>query len=178
MMNSSKGSRLDQSLEKNIKKLDLQKQPERDLWKGIEHVLEQTSDRAGYIKEVHQVNQKRIFSNPKPLFAMVASLMILAVVGWMSFESGKSLLSENLVATLSEQHNVQKQSLLIRFKDQPATTDNWRQQIDELDEAAEAIKGALAEDPNNNALLKILKNVYEQQMTIIERVHEPRWNHI
>ena len=57
-------------------------------------------------------------------------------------------------------------------------TDNWQKQIDELDEAAIAIKKALAEEPNNPALLKMLKNVYQQQMMIIERVHEPRWKRV
>jgi hypothetical protein len=166
MMNNSNDNRLDEALEKRIEKMPLERQPERDLWKGIEQALDS------------ETNNKTFVRSAKPIFAVTASFLVLAVVGWMSFESGKSLQGESLVTAMSEQHNSQKQSLLIRFKDQPAMTDNWQQQIEELDEAAEAIKKALAQEPNNPALLKMLKNVYEQQMAIIERVHEPRWNRI
>ena len=174
--NEAKGTT--NSLENRINKLDLEKQPERDLWKGIEQAIEQTPEHSAHIKKAHSGNQTRSFNTSKPLLAMAASLIVVTFIGWMSFESGKTLQGENLVAALSEQHNAQKQSLLIRFKDQPAMTDNWQQQIDELDEAATAIKKALSEEPNNPALLKMLKNVYEQQMMIIERVHEPRWKRV
>lgn len=174
--NDAKGTT--NSLENRIKKLQLEKQPERDLWKGIEQAIQRKPVHSAHIKKAHSGNQTRFFNKPKPLLAVAASLIVLTFVGWMSFESGKALQGENLVAALSEQHNAQKQSLLIRFKDQPAMTDNWQQQIDELDEAAIAIKKALSEEPNNPALLKMLKNVYEQQMMIIERVHEPRWKRV
>jgi len=190
MMNSDKEKYIDEGLQKNDAKgfknslenrvngLDLEKQPERDLWKGIEQALQRTSVDSAHINKVHSSKQTHIFNKPKPLLAMAASLVVVTFIGWMSFESGKTRQGENLVAALSEQHNAQKQSLLIRFKDQPAMTDNWQQQIDELDEAATAIKKALSEEPNNPALLKMLKNVYEQQMMIIERVHEPRWKRV
>jgi hypothetical protein len=177
MMNNSNDNRLDEALEKQFEQMALDKQPERDLWKGIEQALELDAKQR-LSSEESQQESKQLFRSPKPMFAMAASFLVLVVVGWMSFESGKSLQGESLVAAMSEQHNLQKQSLLIRFKDQPATTDNWQQQIEELDEAAQAIKKALAQEPNNPALLKMLKNVYEQQMAIIERVHEPRWNRI
>lgn len=166
--NDAKG--ITNSLENRLNKLRLEKQPERDLWKGIAQAIERTP--------AHSSNKTRYFNKPKPLLAMAASLIVVTFVGWMSFESGKALQGENLVAALSQQHNAQKQSLLIQLKDQPAVTDNWQQQIDELDEAAIAIKKALSEEPNNPALLKMLKNVYEQQMMIIERVHEPRWKRV
>jgi len=153
-------------LQKQIEQLALEKQPERDLWKGIEQALEQTK---------HTDSDMR---SRKPILAMAASFMLVAIVGWMSFESGKSLQGESLVAALAEQHDANKKALLLRVKDQQAATNNWQQQIDELDEAAQAIKKALQEEPNNPALLKMLKNVYEQQMAIIERVHEPRWNRV
>ncbi|MFQ3250429.1 MAG: hypothetical protein ACI9O6_002267 [Glaciecola sp.] len=177
MMNKSNDNRLDEALEKRIEQMALDKQPERDLWKGIEQAIELDAKKSASAEKSH-TEGKHLFRSPKPMFAMAASFLVLVVVGWMSFESGKNLQGENLVAAMSEQHNLQKQSLLIRFKDQPASTDNWQQQIEELDEAAQAIKKALAQEPNNPALLKMLKNVYEQQMAIIERVHEPRWERI
>lgn len=180
-MSSSENNRLQSTssddLQKAIDQLTLEKQPDRDLWKGIEKALAHDPEQSDTINKVNHTSVAT-FTKPKPMLAMAASVALLFFVGWMSFESGKSLQGESLVAAMSEQHSSQKQSLLIRFKDLPASTDNWQQQIDELDVAAEAIKKALAEEPNNPALLRMLKNVYEQQMAIIERVHEPRWDRV
>jgi hypothetical protein len=177
MMNNIHENRLDNALDKRIKELTLDKMPERDLWKGIEQAIE-FDERHHKSSDSAKTGEKHLFLAPKPMLALAASFLVLVAVGWTSFESGKSLQGASLVAAMTEQHNMQKQSLLIKFKDQPAITDNWQQQIEELDEAAQAIKKALAEEPNNPALLRMLKNVYEQQMAIIERVHEPRWNPI
>lgn len=160
-------SKNQQTLSNMIDEQQRDKQPERDLWPGIEQALVRES-----------VTQVKAKSAIKPSFAIAASVLIAVFVGWFGFESGKSIQGEALVAALSEQHQSQKQSLLIRYKDSPATTSNWQEQLDELDKAATAIKAALNEDPNNAALLKMLKHVYEQQMQIIERVHQPAWNQI
>lgn len=192
-MSSMQGDRPDKTFEsalaQDIERLALAKQPEKDLWKGIEQALTldaiqptgrdlMDSHNARQLNGVKQLQSSNRFLGNKAMLAMAASFLVVVFVGWMSFESGKSLQGEYLVAALSEQHQVQKQSLLVRFKDQPASTNNWQEQIGELDEAAEAIKKALAQEPNNPALLKMLKNVYLQQMSIIERVHEPRWESV
>ena len=44
--------------------------------------------------------------------------------------------------------------------------------------AADAIKAALENDPNNMALLRMLQSVYQQQIDLIERVHAPKWQQI
>ena len=163
---------IEQRINEGIKHINPEKQPERDLWRGIEQAI-QNSD-----KGIRFTGGNRQYTGMKPMLAMAASVMLVAIISWTSFESGKSIQGDALVAAMSEQHNSQKQSLLISFKDQPAATNNWQQQIDELDEAAAAIKKALEEEPNNSALLRMLKNVYEQQMAIIERVHEPSWSRI
>ena len=65
--------------------------------------------------------------------------------------------------------------MLVRFQEQPALTHNWQEQLTELDEAADAIKAALENEPNNMALLKMLQSVHQQQINLIERVHSPKW---
>jgi hypothetical protein len=60
----------------------------------------------------------------------------------------------------------------------PTSTDNWQQQLKDLDEAEKAIKEALQDSPNNPALLGMLKHVYQQELAIIERVHAPTWQAI
>ena len=72
----------------------------------------------------------------------------------------------------------QKQALLVHFAGQPALTNNWQEQVAELDKAELAIKAALKNEPNNMALLKLLQNVYQQQISLIERVHSPKWSQI
>jgi hypothetical protein len=67
---------------------------------------------------------------------------------------------------------------LIRFQDQPALTQNWQDQLTELDDAAVAIKMALRNESNNMALLKTLRYVHQQQINLIERVHSSKWIHI
>ena len=79
---------------------------------------------------------------------------------------------------LSSQHQTQRDQLLVSLEGQPALTENWQEQLQELDDAAAAIKAALAQDPNNAALLKMLQNVYQQQISLIERVHSPKWRQI
>lgn len=149
-----------QSLEKN-------KLPERDLWTGIElglatenkHVIPMGKSQKGYL--------------------LAASILLVAMLGWMASDINHSAINgEELVARLSTQHQQQKNALLVYFKDQPALTDNWQQQLAELDEAELAVKAALAQEPDNMALLKLLQNVYQQQISLIERVHSPKWSQI
>ena len=66
----------------------------------------------------------------------------------------------------------------MQFEGKNALTNNWQQQLAELDSAAEAIKKALLNEPDNMALLKMLQSVHQQQINLIERVHSPKWSQI
>ena len=167
-MSSSSQQKLDEMVKKGSRELT----PERELWTGIEQAINQSENLISE-SDLGKAN-KALWQ--KSTFAIAASVFVAITVGLFAYETGKTVQGDALIAALTEQHQNQKQSLLIRFKDRPAATNNWQQQLDELDEAAAAIKKALAEEPNNPALLKMLKNVYEQQMAIIDRVHEPTWN--
>ena len=157
---SNNQQKLDDLIQKHQQASRFGMLPERDLWPGIEQA----------ILPVKSSNNK--------YFAVAASLMLAVFIGYFSFESGKAAQGDALVAALSEQHQSQKQSLLVQYQDSPALTSNWNEQLDELDDAAAAIKAALKEDPNNPALIKMLRHVYSQQMQIIERVHKPTWSQI
>lgn len=156
----------EQQLQRNLSGLPDDVQPERDLWPGIEHALGQTPENS---------TQKRATG----YWGMAAVVATIGLMGWL----GLSQLpvtsdAEQLAQVLSQQHQQQKQALLASFDGQPALTDNWQQQVDELDGAAAAIKQALKEDPNNPALLRMLQQVYQQQIDLIERVHAPTWQKI
>lgn len=171
-----KVNNFDQKLAEQIGNLEQERLPERDLWRGIELGIEQPHENTAD-------KEKRSF--PK-VVAMAASLGLIVSLSWVGLNQSPStdmneLLAQQgqqLVEALSDQHQAQKNALLVEFSDTPAATENWQQQLTELDEAAVAIKTALQEDPNNKALLRMLQSVYHQQIELIERVHAPRWREI
>ncbi|WP_026376672.1 hypothetical protein [Aestuariibacter salexigens] len=162
----------EQQLAEHIDALSRSQQPQRDLWPGIEHALANNGAQA----------QQQGHSGHKTqggLYAIAASIAVAAFVGWFSLQQPASdEAGEQLVQALSQQHEQQLNALMVSFQDQPALTENWQQQLKELDEAAVAIKAALEQDPDNVALLQMLQNVYQQQITLIERVHSPKWRQI
>lgn len=165
----------DKALQQKIDALPKEQQPERDLWNGIAIGIERQSDD-------NTTNSR--FSQRWP--ALAASVAIVACLSWFGIQyQGAGQQSETarldatqLISALSDQHQAQKQALLVSYADQPALTQNWQQQLEELDDAANAIKAALVQDPNNTALFRMLQNVYQQQIDLIERVHAPKWQQI
>lgn len=170
--------KFDTALAEKIEGLSKQVQPERDLWPGIDIAISQQAQQAGGAAAA-QGNTVVVQKSHKGLYAIAASILLVGVLSWSTFSpqlSGPDSLE--LVEVLSNQHQQQKDALLVSFKDQPALTENWQEQLQELDEAAGAIKAALAQEPDNVALLKMLQNVHQQQITLIERVHSPKWRQI
>lgn len=159
------------SIESHIEQLNKEKLPERDLWKGIEYSI---SDENIVKEHSSQANRAK----RTPVFAMAASVLVAMLIGYFSFQTGRLESGQDLVMQMSQQHDQHKDALLTSLDGQPATTQNWQQQLDELDQAALAIKKALANEPNNPALLKMLQKVYQQQIMLIERVHAPAWQQI
>ncbi|MFT4653078.1 MAG: hypothetical protein ACJA0G_001238 [Kangiellaceae bacterium] len=169
------------SIEEHITALNKKKNPERDLWQGIEFGLQQNTitnvvTQSRKNKGSKQAGLKGV--STRPAFAIAASLVMALLVGYFSFQTGRVESGQALIMQMSEQHSVQKDALLTSLQGQPTTTQNWQQQLAELDEAAVAIKKALENEPNNAALLKMLQRVYEQQIALIERVHAPAWQQI
>ncbi|WP_100643584.1 hypothetical protein [Alteromonas facilis] len=171
-------SKQHQQLQQAINDLPREKMPERDLWQGIELGIERQD--AQHQQEVRPSGSNRW------QYSVAASVAFVAVLGWLAFAQLKSPDVEGpaqptaaeLAAVLANDYDTQKQSLLVSVQDQPALTENWQEQLEELEDAAAAIKAALKQDPNNTALLKMLQNVYQQQIGLIERVHSPKWRQI
>lgn len=155
----------EQHLQQQLEALPEQQQPEKDLWRGIELAI----------------NQSQPYTNSarKRWYAMAASLLVVGFAGWLSWQMPQQAAdAESLATLLSSQHQQQKQALLVSFKGQQALTNNWQEQLLELDDAAEAIKKALQQEPDNPVLLKMLQQVYQQQIDLIETVHAPKWQQI
>lgn len=163
----------EQPLDRLIKQLPRNGTPSRDLWPGIEHAIE--------------ANDCQRNSQPRraPRLLAIAAMVVVAVLYELTHYTynpgggaSQTLNGDALVAVLSQQHEAQLTSLLAAVHDTPAVTSDWTQQLDELHDAAQAIKAALANDPDNRTLLRMLQNVYQQQLTLVERVHAPQWQRI
>jgi hypothetical protein len=155
------------ALVSKLAELNKVQQPDRDLWPGIELAL------------LCESSEPLMVVSGKKMYAIAATVAIFGLIGWLSVNQYPvSLTGDELVASLSAQHLDQKNALLIRFQDQPALTQNWQEQLTELDYAAVAIKMALRNESNNMALLKMLRHVHQQQINLIERVHSSKWIHI
>ncbi|MDY6927265.1 MAG: hypothetical protein SWN10_09230 [Pseudomonadota bacterium] len=155
------------NLKRQLDKLPEDIKPSRDLWLGIELAI------------THDAPAQPARSR-WPL-AAAAGLVLPAVLVWL-FMSGSQppvgSTNPTVVAQMSKQFESQKASLLVAYRDQNAVADNWQGQLAELESAADAIKAALKNDPNNMALLRMLQSVYQQQIDLIERVHAPKWQQI
>lgn len=154
----------EQKLRQWLRELPDECQPERDLWPGIEHALN---------------SRQRASTSGARYAALAASVLLAAMLGWLSlYQWQESDQEPQLAALLTDQHRQQKNHLLAVYQDHLSLTDNWQQQLEELDQAASAIRQALEDDPRNMALLKMLRQVHQQQIDLIERVHAPGWQQI
>ncbi|MCQ8882932.1 hypothetical protein NQS96_14230 [Pseudoalteromonas shioyasakiensis] len=138
--------------------------PDKDLWPGIERAIA-TGQTQQADKPTHGWNK----------LAAVAACCIAALLTVQLFVGqGES----NSMMAMSDYFTKQKQGLLVQYQNQPALTDNWQQQLKELEEAESAIKQALENEPENPALLQMLSQVYQQQLDLINKVHAPKWQTI
>jgi hypothetical protein len=160
----------EKELQQQIEQLPRQMKPSRDLWAGIDHAIEQ------------QQGTKR-FSLPK-LTAVAAGFSMLGLTAWLTlngnFSPALQAPGEGLqyVTVMTETFEKQKQSLLTKYEDQKPSADNWRSQLNELNDAATAIKKVLDQDPTNAQLIKMLQQTYQQQLDLIKAVNKSPWQTI
>ncbi|MCP4282553.1 MAG: hypothetical protein GY776_21470 [Alteromonas sp.] len=164
-------SNFDDKLAQHISEISKEKQPERDLWRGIE---------LGITSQQDDASSSRVTS--KQWMAIAASVCLVTVLWFAAPFAFKA--DENrsdgyaLIDAMSMQQQQQVNSLLASYESTTALTEDWQEQLKELDDAADVIKAALKDDPDNSALIKMLHHVYQQQIALIERVHAPKWQQI
>ena len=152
----------DTFLAESINNTDSDITPQKDLWPGIEKALAQA---------------------PKPqaksvLWPKLAGVAACSVAALLSVQLLFSDAEPATSVAMSDFFTQQKQTLLVQYQNQPALTDNWQQQLAELEDAERAIKQALENEPQSPALLKMLAQVYQQQLDLINKVHAPKWQQI
>ena len=169
-------------LKQKLNDLPSEMQPQRELWQGIDIAL------TGQQSTVHQASSANKTENLlssiadwfafKPM-ALAASVTLVALLSWKQISLVDSTGQVPFLANeMMRQHEEQKLVLLTSLADTPELTSNWESQLSELEEAANAIKKALQNDPENIALLKMLQQVHQQQLQLIEAVHAPTWQAI
>lgn len=156
-------SRLDEA----IKKVAKTKQPERDLWPGIELALTRGQATLATNK-----------SSFKPLYAVAASVALVLIVSVGSFYSGQKSQTQIIAEQMSADYLAKREALLVAYGNNTVTVNDLEKQLADLDDAADAIRKAITEDPNNPVLLQMLKRVYAQQIELIEKVHAPQWQQL
>jgi hypothetical protein len=137
-------------------------QPQRELWLGIEKAINHPTTKVDKVSYW-------------PKMSGVAACLFAGLLSWnfMSVQSEKTPL-----ASINSYFEQQKQTLLIEYSAQPALTKDWQSQLNELEQAELAIKQALKNEPDNAALLTMLAQIYQQQLDLINKVHQPRWQQI
>lgn len=148
----------------NALEQESQAQPQRDLWPGIERAINQPAA----IEPTPRSNHWQKLSG-------IAACTIAGLLAWQVVMNQPQ---QDSLANISAFFEQQKQSLLVQYQSQPALTSDWQVQLQELEDAEQAIKLSLKQDPENAALLKMLAQVYQQQLDLINKVHEPQWQQI
>ncbi len=153
----------EQFLTQSLNETESELTPEKDLWPGIERAI---------AKPKNEIKAKNSGWNK------LAAIAACTVAALLTVQLLVKTPQNNSVVAMSDFFTKQKQSLLVQYQDSPAVTDNWQQQLRELEQAESAIKQALENEPNNSALLSMLAQVYQQQLDLINKVHAPKWQSI
>jgi hypothetical protein len=194
-------SNTDKQLLQHLSELKKEMQPERDLWRGIELGITRHDESAVNSAVTNESGNNQAGATGKGVWAVAAAFAVVCSMLWFLTPIGNPsalqptdnhLLANEKAPTsndgsvnnyaLVEAQGVQQRKyikgLLASYETTPALTENWQQQLNELDMAADAIKKALKEDPDNSALIRMLHHVYQQQIALVERVHAPKWQQI
>ncbi|MCF2859665.1 tetratricopeptide repeat protein [Pseudoalteromonas sp. SMS1] len=143
--------------------------PQKPLWSGVEKAIN-----SEFQSQTDLANPSINGSRWRQLSAIAAS----TIIGMCAVYFSMQLPEQSPVVQMSTYFEQQKQTLLVQYSTQPALTTDWQVQLQELEQAEQAIKQALESDPDNAALLQMLAQVYQQQLDLINRVHQPRWQQI
>ena len=157
---------LDKMLEDAVAQIPTEIEPKKELWSGIENAIERSPG--------HSHKKSAIWQQVTAL----AACMCLGLLSYqVFFDSNKSQYEAGLSA-MTQTFKEEKQALLVKYSDQKALADNWQVQLAELEKAEKAIKLALENEPENATLLRMLSQVYQQQLDLINKVHKPSWQRI
>ena len=186
-MNSTQvDNKVEQLLQQQIELLPKEIKPNRDLWVGIDHAIENG-------QQAKDKNRLQRFAG------VAAGVVIFGWLSWLTMNIGNTSIepvidngdgaseviisrqndqSLDFIEAMSQSYNEQKQALLVQYDGKESMVVDWHKQLDELDSAADAIKKALESDPSNAQLIKMLQQTYQQQLDLIKMVNRSPWQQI
>ncbi|NTS77211.1 hypothetical protein HR060_10080 [Catenovulum sp. SM1970] len=167
-MNNSTDPNFEKALQTSLNSMPETMVPKRDLWRGIDQAITKKQQDS----EVH-----------KPIWNVLGAVgtavaLALFVVSYFSSWSEHQLGVTEPVKLMANNFAKDKKALLASFGSQPIVVSNLEQQLSELAEAELSVTEALEKDPNNPALIRMLANIYKQQLVLIQKAHQNPINQI
>lgn len=167
----------EQELQAQINELPSEMTPQRDLWSGIERAIVNK----GQDKHPHRISAPLLANKMKIPLAWAASVVAAVLLTWVNLAPEQSqLASLNLVASMQQDFELQKKTMLVSFG-QPEIAKlplAMQTQLNQLAAARASIEKALVDDPNNTDLLSLLRWTQEQELDLIEQLYSPQWQSI
>lgn len=154
-----------QSIEQQAQQLPEELSPKRDLWPGIEQALNQA--------------QQETKTTAWPAWQKVAAVFapVVLVFGLWNNSSSQAGNLEWLTPVAAS-FELQKQTLLQQVSGRTPLIDDYQASMAELEQAEQALKKALQSQPEDPALMKMLNQVYQQQLSLINKAHQPKFTQI
>jgi len=158
------------SLSAQIEQLDREIKPGRDLWPGIEQAIAKTPQ---------ELPEKKIVSGVPAWSKMAAAFAPIALVTGLWLNQGMNEQAEpEWLTPISASYELQKRQLLQQVSTRTPLDAQWQESLQELEAAESALKKALQAQPQDKALMRMLNQVYQQQLSLIEKSHQSKFKQI
>jgi hypothetical protein len=156
----------EQDILKQAQALPEEMTPSRDLWSGIEQAVSVTP-------QVSNESQTAWTSK------IAAAFVPFALIAGMYFGQSAPV-SEDApwLQPVVASFEMQKQQALRQVSEETVVTENWQMSLKELEEAEASLMKALKQQPDDPALMKMLTQVYQQQINLIQKAHRPQLQRI
>jgi hypothetical protein len=139
--------------------------PDRDLWVGIEQAIAKTPQQNIYQNEVNWFQIGKIAAAFTPI------ALVLGI--WLSSGSSQSM-HNNWLNPLVASYEIQKKQLLQNVNLERPIINNWQSSMAELERAEKSLIKALESQPEDPALMKMLNQVYQKQISLIKQAYKPQ----
>jgi hypothetical protein len=153
----------DLDLSAQLESLPAEMTPKRDLWPGIEQAIASRPQLSTAANDSHWHNWARTAA----AFVPAAFLLVF----WLQTSPDVTTQSES-VRALSAGFELQKRQLLRHVSMEASAVNDWQTSLEELEQAEDAIEKALQSQPEDPALLKMLSQIYQQQLALIQKASD------
>lgn len=157
-------SRLDELMQQQPRDLS----PKRDLWTGIEHAI---------------VQAPRSQRPQAAWYYGIAAALVVTISGllWWQLPVTPAVAPASLVKVLNDHQQQQRQLMLASYAELARTPSaETETELAQLRDAAAAISEALQREPDNKALLDMLRYVHQQELELLrlDLQNTARWQQI